>query len=172
MPKNVKGGVNLSFDNTEVAFAGKSDYDLKRAYWLFKLIGSNTLVKISKPFANLAVDLHLPIGPIVRQTLYIDTPENLIPVNILIADRNYRVKISPKDEEAVRKTAALINQKLVEYKSLYAGSDTQDYISMVLLWFTTEQQQNSQKLYEIEAIQAQIDSMSASIDKVLVNTNL
>ena len=39
-----------------------------------------------------------------------DTPENLIPVNILIADRNYRVKISPKDEEAVRKTAALINQ--------------------------------------------------------------
>ena len=101
-----------------------------------------------------------------------DTPENLIPVNILIADRNYRVKISPKDEEAVRKTAALINQKLVEYKSLYAGSDTQDYISMVLLWLTTEQQQNSQKLYEIEAIQAQIDSMSASIDKVLVNTNL
>jgi cell division protein ZapA (FtsZ GTPase activity inhibitor) len=101
-----------------------------------------------------------------------DTPDNLIPVNILIADRNYRVKISPKDEEAVRKTAALINQKLLEYKTLYAGSDTQDYISMVLLWFTTEQQQNSQKLYEIEAIQAQIDSMSAAIDKVLVNTNL
>jgi proline dehydrogenase len=71
MPQTVKGDVNhLSFDNTEVAFAGKSDYDLKRAYWLFKLIGSNTLVKFSKPFANLAVDLHLPIGPIVRQTLY------------------------------------------------------------------------------------------------------
>ena len=60
----------------------------------------------------------------------------------------------------------------MEYKGLYAGSDTQDYISMVLLWFTTEQQQNGQKLYEIDAIQAQIDSMSASIDKALVNTNL
>lgn len=71
MPHNVKKGVqHLSFDNTEVAFAGKSNYDLKRAYWLFKLIGSNTLVKISKPFANLAVDLHLPIGPLVKQTLY------------------------------------------------------------------------------------------------------
>ena len=102
----------------------------------------------------------------------IDTPENMIPVNILIADRNYRVKISPKDEEAVRKTAALINQKMVEFKSMYAGSDTQDYISMVLLWFTTEQQQNGQKLYEMESIQAQIDSMSAAIDKLLVNTNL
>ncbi len=102
----------------------------------------------------------------------IDTPENMIPVNILIADRNYRVKISPKDEEAVRKTAALINQKMIEFKSIYAGSDTQDYISMVLLWFTTEQQQNGQKLYEMESIQAQIDSMSTAIDKVLVNTNL
>jgi cell division protein ZapA (FtsZ GTPase activity inhibitor) len=102
----------------------------------------------------------------------IDTPENLIPVNILIADRNYRVKISPNDEESVRKTAALINQKMVEFKSMYAGSDTQDYISMVLLWFTTEQQQNGQKLYEMESIEAQIDSMSAAIDKVLVNTNL
>ncbi|MBP5999774.1 MAG: cell division protein ZapA [Sediminibacterium sp.] len=102
----------------------------------------------------------------------IDTPENMIPVNILIADRNYRVKISPKDEEAVRKTAALINQKMVEFKSMYAGSDTQDYISMVLLWFTTEQQQNGQKLYELESIQAQIDSMTTAIDKVLVNTNL
>ena len=101
----------------------------------------------------------------------IDTPENMIPVNILIADRNYRVKISPKDEEAVRKTAALINQKMVEFKSMYAGSDMQDYISMVLLWFTTEQQQG-QKLYEMESILAQIDNMSASIDKVLVNTNL
>lgn len=102
----------------------------------------------------------------------IEAPENMIPVNILIADRNYRVKISPKDEEAVRKTAALINQKMAEFKSIYAGSDMQDYISMVLLWFTTEQQQNGQKLYELESIQAQIDSMSASIDKVLVNTNL
>jgi cell division protein ZapA len=101
-----------------------------------------------------------------------DTPENLIPVNILIADRNYRVKISPKDEEAVRKTAALINQKLIEFKTLYAGSDNQDYISMVLLWYSTEQQQNGQKLYEIDAIQAQIETMAASIDKVLVNTNL
>lgn len=102
----------------------------------------------------------------------LEQEENLIPVNILIADRNYRVKISPKDEEAVRKTAALINQKMLEFKTMYAGSDTQDYISMVLLWFTTQQQQNGQNLYEMEAVQAQIESMILSIDKVLVNTNL
>ena len=91
----------------------------------------------------------------------------MIPVNITIADRTYRVRIAPKDEEAVRKTATIINQKMVEFKNLYAGKDMQDYISMVLLWFTTEQQSNGQNLYELESLQNQIDSLSASIDKVV-----
>jgi cell division protein ZapA len=91
----------------------------------------------------------------------------MIPVNITIADRTYRVRIAPKDEEAVRKTAAIINQKMVEFKNLYAGKDMQDYISMVLLWFTTEQQSNGQNLYELENLQNQIDSLTASIDKVV-----
>jgi cell division protein ZapA len=91
----------------------------------------------------------------------------LIPVNITIADRTYRVKIVPKDEEAVRKTAHLINQKMVEFKNAYAGKDMQDYISMVLLWFTTEQQQTGQNLYELETIQNQIDGLSGAIEKVL-----
>jgi cell division protein ZapA len=91
----------------------------------------------------------------------------MIPVNITIADRTYRVRIAPKDEEAVRKTAAIINQKMVEFKNLYAGKDMQDYISMVLLWFTTEQQSNGQNLYELESLQNQLDSLSASIDKVI-----
>jgi cell division protein ZapA len=94
----------------------------------------------------------------------------MIPVNITIADRTYRVKIAPKDEEAVRKTAALINQKMIEYKNLYAGKDSQDYISMVLLWFTTEQQSNGQNLYELESLQNQIDSLTANIEKVVAGT--
>ena len=94
----------------------------------------------------------------------------MMPVNITIADRNYRVRIAPKDEEAVRKTAAIINQKMVEFKSLYAGKDMQDYISMVLLWFTTEQQSNGQNLYEVESLQNQIDAITASIEKVVSGT--
>ena len=97
-------------------------------------------------------------------------PNEMIPVNITIADRNYRVRIAPKDEEAVRKTAALINQKMVEFKNLYAGKDMQDYISMVLLWYTTEQQSNGQNLYEVESLQNQIDALTASIEKVVSGT--
>ena len=92
--------------------------------------------------------------------------EEMIPVNITIADRTYRVKVAPKDEEAVRKTAAIINQKMVEFKGSYAGKDMQDYISMVLLWFATEQQQSGQNLYELENVQNQIETLKNTLDKL------
>ena len=43
--------------------------------------------------------------------------EELIPVNIVIADRSYRLKIEPADEEMVRKTSSLINDKISEFKT-------------------------------------------------------
>jgi len=94
----------------------------------------------------------------------------LIPINITIADRTYRVKIDAKDEETVRNTAALINQKMVEFKNAYAGKDMQDYISMVLLWFTTEQQKTGQNLYEIENAQNQIETLTTWVEKALSKT--
>jgi len=60
----------VSFDNTEVAFEGKSDHDLIRAYWLFKMISYNWLVKVSPPFVNTALALHLPIKGIVKATAF------------------------------------------------------------------------------------------------------
>jgi cell division protein ZapA len=93
--------------------------------------------------------------------------DNLIPLNITIADRTYRIKVSATDEEAVRKTAALINQKMLEFKTAYAGKDMQDYISMVLLWYTTEQQQTAgSNLYELEGIQNQIETLKNTLDKL------
>jgi len=96
--------------------------------------------------------------------------EEMIPVNITIADRTYRVKVAPRDEEAVRKTAAIINQKMIEFKGAYAGKDMQDYISMVLLWFATEQQQSGQNLYELESVQNQIETLKNSIEKAISGT--
>lgn len=60
----------LSFDNTEVAFSGKSNAELNRAYWLFKLIGNPSLVKVSKQFTNLALGLHIPIGWAIKPTIF------------------------------------------------------------------------------------------------------
>ncbi len=63
----------------------------------------------------------------------------LIPISAVIADRSYRIKISPSDEEVVRKTLKTINDKVVEFKTMFAGKDMQDYIAMVLIWYATEQ---------------------------------
>jgi Cell division protein ZapA len=63
----------------------------------------------------------------------------LIAISALIGDRTYRIKIKPEDEEVVRKTLKTINDKIIEYKTMFAGKDMQDYIAMVLIWFATEQ---------------------------------
>lgn len=60
--------------------------------------------------------------------------EQLIPLNIVIGDRNYRIKILPSDEETVRKALKVINEKIIEFRTQFAGKDMQDYISMVLIW--------------------------------------
>lgn len=65
--------------------------------------------------------------------------DELIAATIVIGDRNYRIKMSAKDEEVVRRTVKTINEKIVEYKTSFAGKDMQDYIAMVLIWLATEQ---------------------------------
>ncbi|MGO1597257.1 MAG: proline dehydrogenase family protein [Sphingobacterium sp.] len=62
--------VKLDFNNTEIAFRGKSDGDLNKAYWLFKMIGNNALIKIGTPVANFALRIGLPIQGIIRKTIY------------------------------------------------------------------------------------------------------
>ena len=60
----------LSFENTEIAFKSKSTPDLKRAYWLFKIVSSPIIVKIGKVATNFALSLSLPIRKIVKATIF------------------------------------------------------------------------------------------------------
>jgi proline dehydrogenase len=60
----------LSFDDTETAFVSKSDAELKRAYWLFKIISFSWLVRISPPFVHFALWAHLPVKGLIRATVY------------------------------------------------------------------------------------------------------
>lgn len=62
--------VPLSFDNTKIAFQNKTDGELKQAYWLFKMIGSNFLVKTGSPLLNFALNIGLPIKGIIRNTIF------------------------------------------------------------------------------------------------------
>jgi proline dehydrogenase len=60
----------VSFDDTEIAFASKSNSDLNRAYLLFKVISYNWLVKIAPPFVDAALALHLPVKGLIRATAF------------------------------------------------------------------------------------------------------
>ncbi len=60
----------ISFDNTEKAFISKTDADLVRSYRLFKIIGNPTFVKLGAFFTPIALNLHLPIKGIIRNTIY------------------------------------------------------------------------------------------------------
>jgi len=91
----------------------------------------------------------------------------LIPVNITIADRSFRLKIQPEDEEIVRKTIKTINEKITEYKTNFVGKDMQDYVSMVLLWFATEQQKPTpEQTLQTESLE-KLNRIEDMLDKVL-----
>lgn len=60
----------VSFDNTEVAFSGKTDKDLRRSYWLFRLIGNPTFVNIGQGLTNFALKIHFPIKGMIKATIF------------------------------------------------------------------------------------------------------
>ncbi len=60
----------LSFENTEIAFKSKSNRDLKRAYWLFRIVSSPRIVKIGKVISHFALKLNLPIRGLIKKTIF------------------------------------------------------------------------------------------------------
>ncbi len=94
----------------------------------------------------------------------------LIALSAVIGDRSYRIKINPEDEEVVRRTIKAINDKIIEFKTLFAGKDMQDYIAMVLVWYATEQHAAVAADLEKDTLSDQLNTLERLIDNQL-NTN-
>ena len=60
----------ISFEDTRIAFESKSDNELRKAYYLFKLIGNPTLVNVGKNLTHLALSLRIPIGWAIRNNIF------------------------------------------------------------------------------------------------------
>ncbi|MEK6154158.1 proline dehydrogenase family protein [Flavobacteriaceae bacterium 3-367] len=58
------------FEDTATAFALKTDSELERAYFLFKLIANEPLVKIGTAVTNFAIKAHLPVDGLIRATVF------------------------------------------------------------------------------------------------------
>ncbi|HEU4633469.1 MAG TPA: proline dehydrogenase family protein [Flavisolibacter sp.] len=76
---------NISFDNTEIAFAHDSDKELKRAHWLFTMMGKPWLVKLGTQLTPWSLKMGLPVKGLIRKTIFEhfvggETLEETIPV--------------------------------------------------------------------------------------------
>ncbi|RMB57361.1 proline dehydrogenase [Dokdonia sinensis] len=58
------------FNNTERAFALKSDSELERAYFLFKMISKEPLVRIGTAMTKFALNANLPVEGLIRATVF------------------------------------------------------------------------------------------------------
>ena len=58
------------FKNTQTAFSLKSDTELDRAYFLFKMIANEPLVRIGTAVTNFALKANLPVEGLIRATVF------------------------------------------------------------------------------------------------------
>lgn len=114
----------ISFENTEIAFKGKTDKDLKKARLLFRLVASPGLVKFGKWSTNIALKTHLPIDGIIKKTIFhqfcggvsikdsLDTSNKLAESNVkTILDYSIEGKTEDKDfDKTVNEIIATIKE--------------------------------------------------------------
>ncbi|NHF60190.1 proline dehydrogenase [Flavobacteriaceae bacterium TP-CH-4] len=58
------------FEDTATAFSLKTDSELERAYFLFKMIANEPLVRIGTAMTNFALKAHLPVDGLIRATVF------------------------------------------------------------------------------------------------------
>ncbi len=61
---------SLSFENTEIAFREKTNADLNRAFWLFKVLSSNFLTRVGPPLTLFALKIGLPLNSLIKSTIF------------------------------------------------------------------------------------------------------
>ena len=116
--------MNKIFDNTEVAFTLKSDTELDRAYFLFKMISKEPLVRIGTAVTNFALKAHLPVEGLIRATVFDHFCGGTTEQDCLaVVDKLYSKGVSSvldysvegKEEEAQFEAALQMTLKTIEF---------------------------------------------------------
>ena len=91
-----------------------------------------------------------------------------ITINIVIADRSYKLTVARADEEKVRKAAALNNDRVKSYSKHYAFKDVQDLLSMTALQFATSTvKYESELAYRDQHLEQQLNDLNALLSEPL-----
>ncbi len=114
--------IPINFDNTEIAFRGRSDAELHQSYKLFKLINNPLVAKIGPAVTSFALKMGLPIGGLIKKTIFRqfcggESVEECAPVIAKLWEGNvgtildYSVE-GQQDEESYRMTTAEVIKNL------------------------------------------------------------
>ena len=112
------------FNNTQIAFSLKSDTELDRAYFLFKMIANEPLVRIGTAVTNFALKAHLPVDGLIRATVFDHFCGGVNEEDCLsVVDKMYTKGVSSvldysvegKEEEAQFDAALEMTLKTVEF---------------------------------------------------------
>lgn len=163
----------VNFSNTEVAFEGKNENDLKRSYWLFKIISWSWLIKIGPAMLKLFLPLKFPI-PIIKSTIYkqfcggetineCDETINKLGKNNVktILDYSVEGKESEKDFDAnVIETIATIQKARTTKLIPFSVFKVTGFARFALLEKINENKElNSSEREEFERVKTRIDQM-------------
>ncbi|RYY39953.1 MAG: proline dehydrogenase [Chitinophagaceae bacterium] len=114
----------LSFDNTTIAFASKSNEELKQAHWLFGLMGKPWIVQLGTRLAPWSIKAGLPVKGIIRKTIFRqfvggETLEQTAPVVARLAKSNVQVildyGVEGKEGEEAFETGCQEFIRVIEY---------------------------------------------------------
>lgn len=90
--------------------------------------------------------------------------DNLLSINVWLANRSYRIKIKPEEEEAVRKAIKQADDKISQLRSSYAGKDDQDFMAMCLLSYAAD---GAIDALNHPALKEEFSKLSNKIDEAL-----
>lgn len=65
--------------------------------------------------------------------------EQTIPITIWLAERSYRIRVKPEEEQAIRHAMKVAEQRLAKLRRDLPGRDEQDFLAMTLMMYATDQ---------------------------------
>ena len=87
-------------------------------------------------------------------------------MTVVIAGRNYPLKINEGEEDVIEKVVGEINEKIKDLQKSYSGKDKQDCLSMALLTYAFQLDEARQQLIDND-LKNKVNKLDNLINRLL-----
>ena len=95
-----------------------------------------------------------------------DRNQNIISITVMIAGRNYPLKINEQEEERIKKIAQDINLKINEFQIKYSSKMKQDWMAMALLTYANKLDKQNERILDSSIID-ELSSIETRLDELI-----